>query len=180
VVEDFAAQLTERMSALVVGPGTEPGVDVGPLIDEAAVAKVQMLVDDAVAKGARLLLGGKPLPGPGHFYPPTVLADVPDTARMLKEEVFGPVAPIRAFAYDAQAIEEANATEYGLVAYAWTADLDRALLLAEQLDVGMVGINQGLVSNPAAPFGGVKHSGLGREGGFEGIGEFLETKYVAL
>jgi succinate-semialdehyde dehydrogenase/glutarate-semialdehyde dehydrogenase len=180
VVEDFAAQLTERMSALVVGPGTEPGVDVGPLIDEAAVVKVQMLVDDAVAKGARLLLGGKPLPGPGHFYPPTVLADVPDTARMLKEEIFGPVAPIRSFAYDAQAIEEANATEYGLVAYAWTADLDRALLLAEQLDAGMVGINQGLVSNPAAPFGGVKHSGLGREGGFEGIGEFLETKYVAL
>lgn len=180
VVDAFAEQLAERMSALVVGPGTEPGVEVGPLIDAAAVEKVQMLVEDAVAKGARILTGGKPVSGPGHFYPPTVLTDVPDTARLLSEEVFGPVAPIRSFVYDAAAIEEANATEYGLVAYAYTADLDRAIRLAEQLEAGMVGINRGLVSNPAAPFGGVKHSGLGREGGFEGIGEFLETKYVAL
>jgi succinate-semialdehyde dehydrogenase/glutarate-semialdehyde dehydrogenase len=163
-----------------VGRGTEPGITVGPLIDAAAVAKVQSLVDDAVAKGARVLLGGKPLPGPGHFYPPTVLAEVPDSARILAEEVFGPVAPIRSFAYDVQALAEANATEFGLVAYAYTADLDRAVRVAESVEAGMIGINRGLVSNPAAPFGGVKHSGLGREGGAEGIAEFLETKYVAL
>ena len=180
VVEAFAEQLTERMAACVIGRGTEPGVTVGPLIDAAAVEKVQSLVDDAVAKGARVLLGGKPLPGPGHFYPPTVLADVPDSARILVEEAFGPVAPIRSFVYDAQAIAEANATEFGLVAYAYTADLDRAVRVAEGLEAGMIGINRGLVSNPAAPFGGVKQSGLGREGGFEGIAEFLETKYVAL
>jgi succinate-semialdehyde dehydrogenase/glutarate-semialdehyde dehydrogenase len=180
VVDAFAEQLTERMAACVVGRGTEPGVTVGPLIDAAAVEKVQSLVDDAVAKGARVLLGGKPLPGPGHFYPPTVLAEVTDSARILTEEVFGPVAPIRSFAYDAQALAEANATEFGLVAYAYTADLDRAMRLAEGLEAGMVGINRGLVSNPAAPFGGVKQSGLGREGGLEGIAEFLETKYVAL
>jgi succinate-semialdehyde dehydrogenase/glutarate-semialdehyde dehydrogenase len=180
VVEAFTEQLTERMGACVVGRGTEPGVTVGPLIDAAAVEKVQSLVDDAVAKGARVLLGGKPLPGPGHFYPPTVLADVPDSARILVEEAFGPVAPIRSFVYDAQALAEANATEFGLVAYAYTADLDRAVRVAEGLEAGMVGINRGLVSSPAAPFGGVKQSGLGREGGFEGISEFLETKYVAL
>jgi succinate-semialdehyde dehydrogenase/glutarate-semialdehyde dehydrogenase len=180
VVDAFAEQLTERMAACVVGRGTEPGVTVGPLIDAAAVEKVQSLVDDAVAKGARVLLGGKPLPGPGHFYPPTVLAEVTDSARILTEEVFGPVAPIRSFAYDAQALAEANATEFGLVAYAYTADLDRAMRVAEGLEAGMVGINRGLVSNPAAPFGGVKQSGLGREGGLEGIAEFLETKYVAL
>jgi succinate-semialdehyde dehydrogenase/glutarate-semialdehyde dehydrogenase len=180
VVDAFAEQLTERMAACVIGRGTEPGITVGPLIDAAAVEKVQSLVDDAVAKGARMLLGGKALPGPGHFYPPTVLADVPNSARILVEEVFGPVAPIRSFVYDAQALAEANATEFGLVAYAYTADLDRAVRVAEGLEAGMIGINRGLVSNPAAPFGGVKQSGLGREGGFEGITEFLETKYVAL
>jgi succinate-semialdehyde dehydrogenase/glutarate-semialdehyde dehydrogenase len=180
VVDAFAEQLTERMAAAVVGRGTEPGVTVGPLIDAAAVEKVQSLVDDAVAKGARVLTGGKPLPGPGHFYPPTVLTEMPNSARILAEEVFGPVAPIRSFVYDAQALAEANATEFGLVAYAYTADLDRAVRVAEGLEAGMIGINRGLVSNPAAPFGGVKQSGLGREGGFEGITEFLETKYVAL
>jgi len=180
VVEAFTERLTERMAGLRVGRGTEPGVTVGPLIDADAVAKVQALVDDALAKGARLMLGGKPQPGPGHFYPPTVIADVPPGARILAEEVFGPVAPIRSFVYDTEAIAEANATEFGLVAYAYSADLDRAMRAAETLEAGMVGINRGLVSNPAAPFGGMKQSGLGREGGHEGMEEYLETKYVAL
>ncbi len=180
IVEDFGQRLAERMGALLLGRGTEPGVTAGPLIDADAVRKVQFLVDDAVAKGAKVLTGGKVRPGLGHFYEPTVLAEVPDGARILSEEVFGPVAPIRSFAYDAEAIAEANATEFGLVSYAYTADLERALRVAEGLESGMVGINQGLVSNPAAPFGGMKQSGLGREGGAEGIEEFLETKYVAL
>jgi succinate-semialdehyde dehydrogenase/glutarate-semialdehyde dehydrogenase len=124
-------------------------------------------------------LGGKPLPGPGHFFPPTVLTDVPDGSRLLAEEIFGPVAAIRTFAYDAEAIAEANATEFGLVAFLYTQDLSRAMRTAETLQTGMVGINQGIVSNPAAPFGGVKQSGIGREGGREGIDEYLETKYVA-
>jgi succinate-semialdehyde dehydrogenase/glutarate-semialdehyde dehydrogenase len=180
VVEDFGHRLAERMSALVLGRGTDPDVTAGPLIDRAAVEKVQFLVDDAVGKGAKVLTGGKARPGVGHFFEPTVLTDVPDGARILSEEIFGPVAPIRSFAYDATAIAEANATEFGLVAYAYTADLDRAMRVAEGLEAGMVGINHGLVSNPAAPFGGMKQSGLGREGGREGIEEFLETKYVAL
>jgi succinate-semialdehyde dehydrogenase/glutarate-semialdehyde dehydrogenase len=180
VSDEFAERITERMAAVVVGRGTEPGVTAGPLINAEAVDKVQELVDDAVTKGARVLLGGKPTPGPGHFYPPTVLADVPDGARMLAEEVFGPVVPIRSFSYEAEALAEANATEFGLVAYAYTSDLERGLRAAETLEAGMIGLNQGLVSNPAAPFGGMKQSGLGREGGHEGIEEFLETKYVAL
>ena len=180
VAGEFADRLVERMAAEVVGRGTEPGVTVGPLVSAKAVAKVSALVADAVARGGKVLLGGTALPGPGHFFEPTVIADVPDGARMLSEEVFGPVAPIRTFAYDAAAIAEANATEYGLVAFAYTADLSRALRTAETLEAGMVGINTGLVSNPAAPFGGVKSSGVGRESGFEGIDEYLETKYVSL
>ncbi|MGQ0624038.1 MAG: NAD-dependent succinate-semialdehyde dehydrogenase [Sporichthyaceae bacterium] len=180
VSAEFADKLTDRMAAAVLGRGTDDGVTVGPLIDDRAVAKVEHLVADATGKGAKVQLGGKAAGGPGYFYPPTVLTEVPDGARALNEELFGPVAVIREFAYDAEAIAEANATEYGLVAYAYTADLARALRVAEGLQVGMVGLNTGLVSNPAAPFGGVKQSGLGREGGREGIAEYLETKYIAL
>jgi succinate-semialdehyde dehydrogenase / glutarate-semialdehyde dehydrogenase len=180
LAEEFAARLAERMSALTVGRGTEPGVDVGPLIDERQRAVVGELVEDAVARGARVLTGGRALDGPGHFYAPTVLAGVPPGARALSEEIFGPVAPVASFAGEEEALAAANRTSYGLVAYVYTRDLPRALRVAEGLQVGMVGLNQGIVSNPAAPFGGVKHSGFGREGGFEGIDEYLQTKYVAV
>jgi succinate-semialdehyde dehydrogenase/glutarate-semialdehyde dehydrogenase len=168
---------------LHVGRGTEPDVDVGPLIDEAQRSKVTELVGDAVTRGARVLLGGSPLSGPAHpgyFFAPTVLADVTDDARLLREEIFGPVAPVATFTSDEQALTAANRTEYGLVAYVYTRDLARAFRVCEGLESGMIGLNQGVVSNPAAPFGGVKQSGFGREGGFEGIGEYLETKYVAI
>jgi succinate-semialdehyde dehydrogenase / glutarate-semialdehyde dehydrogenase len=180
LAEEFARRLAERMGALKVGRGTAPGVDVGPLIDEAQRAKVTELVDDAAARGARVLLGGGQLDGRGYFFAPTVLAGVPDDARALAEEIFGPVAPIATFSSDEQALAAANRTEYGLVAYLYTRDLDRAFAVSEGLEAGMVGLNQGVVSNPAAPFGGVKQSGFGREGGFEGISEYLETKYVAM
>ncbi len=178
--EEFAGRLAERMGAMRVGRGTERDVEVGPLIDEAQRGKVAELVDDALARGARALVGGGPRDGPGYFFEPTVLAGVPEDARLLSEEIFGPVAPIATFHSDAEAIAAANRTEYGLVAYVYTRDLDRALSVCEAIETGMVGLNQGVVSNPAAPFGGVKQSGFGREGGFEGIGEFLETKYVAI
>ena len=180
IAAEFAERMTARMRELKVGRGTEPDVDVGPLIDEAQRKKVAELVDDAAARGARLLLGGKSVGERGYFYEPTVLADVPDDARLLAEEIFGPVAPVATFSSDEQAIAAANRTEYGLVAYVYTRDLDRAFRVCEAIETGMVGLNQGVVSNPAAPFGGVKQSGFGREGGFEGIGEYLETKYVAL
>jgi succinate-semialdehyde dehydrogenase / glutarate-semialdehyde dehydrogenase len=175
---EFARRMSERMGALKVG--RDPNTDVGPLIDENQRSKVAELVEDAKQRGARLLLGGEPVGDRGYFYAPTVLADVPQDARLLDEEIFGPVAPIATFSSDEQAIEAANRTEYGLVAYVYTRDLDRALHVSEAIETGMVGLNQGVVSNPAAPFGGVKQSGFGREGGFEGIGEYLETKYVAL
>jgi succinate-semialdehyde dehydrogenase / glutarate-semialdehyde dehydrogenase len=180
LAEEFAAKLTARMAPLRVGRGTEPEVDVGPLIDSAQRAKVAELVRDAVQRGARLALGGHALPGDGYFYEPTVLADVPADARVLAEEIFGPVAPIATFSSEAQALDAANRTEYGLVAYLYTRDLSRALRVCEGIETGMIGLNQGIVSNPAAPFGGVKQSGFGREGGFEGIGEYLETRYVAV
>jgi len=189
LAQEFSRRLAERMGALKVGRGTEPGVDVGPLIDEDQRTKVSELVGDAVDRGARVLLGGAAGLGPadrpqaalrGYFFQPTVLADVPDDARLLREEIFGPVAPVATFASDEQALEAANRTEYGLVAYVYTRDLQRALRVCEGIETGMVGLNQGVVSNPAAPFGGVKQSGFGREGGFEGIGEYLETKYVAV
>ncbi len=180
VAEEFAAKLAERMGALKVGRGTEPDVDVGPLIDANQLGKVAELVEDAVERGAKALVGGSRVGGQGYFYAPTVLAGVPEDARLLAEEIFGPVAPIATFATDEQALEAANRTEYGLVAYVYTRDLDRAFRVCEGIETGMVGLNQGVVSNPAAPFGGVKQSGFGREGGFEGIGEYLETKYVAL
>jgi succinate-semialdehyde dehydrogenase/glutarate-semialdehyde dehydrogenase len=183
LADQFAARLAQRMGALKVGRGTEPDTDVGPLIDEDQRSKVAELVDDATARGARVLVGGRRLSGPAHpgyFYEPTVLAGVPDDARLLGEEIFGPVAPIATFSTDEQALQAANRTEYGLVAYVYTSDLERAFRICEGIETGMVGLNQGVVSNAAAPFGGVKQSGFGREGGFEGIGEYLETKYVAM
>jgi len=180
IAGEFARRLTERMRALRVGRGTEPTTEVGPLIDAPQRAKVAELVDDARARGAALLLGGEALDGRGYFYAPTVLQSVPPGARMLSEEVFGPVAPIVSFSTEEEAVAAANRTEYGLVAYLYTRDLERALRVAERIESGMVGLNQGMVSNPAAPFGGVKQSGFGREGGSEGIDEYLQTKYVAV
>ncbi|HEX2699587.1 MAG TPA: NAD-dependent succinate-semialdehyde dehydrogenase [Acidimicrobiales bacterium] len=180
VADEFAVRLAQRMASLTVGRGTDAGVDVGPLIDSFQRAKVVDLVDDAVRGGARVLTGGRPPDGPGSYYPPTVLTDVPRGARMLYEEIFGPVAPVVPFSAEDEAIATANDTEYGLVGYVFTRDLDRAIRVAERLETGMVGINQGVVSNPAAPLGGVKHSGFGREGGHEGTLAYLDTKYVAI
>jgi succinate-semialdehyde dehydrogenase/glutarate-semialdehyde dehydrogenase len=180
VAEEFSRRLAERMGALRVGRGTEADTDVGPLIDDRQRAIVTELVGDAAERGARVLTGGHALDGPGYFYAPTVLAGVPADARVLAEEIFGPVAPVATFATEDEAVSAANRTSYGLVAYLYTRDLARALRVAERLESGMVGLNQGIVSNPAAPFGGVKQSGFGREGGFEGIDEYLETKYVAV
>jgi succinate-semialdehyde dehydrogenase/glutarate-semialdehyde dehydrogenase len=180
VAAAFADRLAERMGALKLGRGTEDGVQVGPLIDKNAVAKVSELVGDALDKGARAVVGARPGDGRGYFYQPTVLADVPADARVLKEEIFGPVAPVAAFDAEEAAVAAANDTEFGLVAYVYTADLKRAFRVVEGLETGMVGLNQGMVSNPAAPFGGVKQSGFGREGGAEGIDEYLEIKYVAM
>ncbi len=180
VANEFGARLTARMRDLRIAPGWEEGSQVGPLIDAAAVDKVGELVADAVDRGATVLTGGEKLDGPGHFFPPTVLTGVTPQARVFREEIFGPVAPIVTFDTDDEGIALANDTEFGLVAYAFTRDLTRALTVAERLETGMVGINQGIVSNPAAPFGGVKASGLGREGGAEGIEEYLETKYVGI
>ncbi|SHJ94818.1 succinate-semialdehyde dehydrogenase / glutarate-semialdehyde dehydrogenase [Pseudonocardia thermophila] len=180
VAEPFAEKLAERMGTLTVGRGTEEGVQVGPLVDGKSRAKVDGLVRDAVEKGADVVVGAEPVDGPGYFYRPTVLRDVPIQARMVREEIFGPVAPITVFDDDDQALAAANDSEFGLVSYVFTENLDRALRVSERLESGMVGLNTGLVSNPAAPFGGVKQSGLGREGGRIGIEEFLETKYVAI
>ncbi|WP_148615330.1 NAD-dependent succinate-semialdehyde dehydrogenase [Nocardioides rubriscoriae] len=180
VAEEFGRRLAARMGALKVGRGQDDGVDVGPLIDERAVESVSQLVTDAVHDGARLLVGGDAPDGPGYFYNPTVLVDVPAESAINTQEIFGPVAPITTFTTDEQAIAAANDTEYGLASYVYTRDLARTLKVAEALDFGMVGVNTGLVSNPAAPFGGMKASGFGREGGFEGIEEYLETTYVAL
>jgi succinate-semialdehyde dehydrogenase/glutarate-semialdehyde dehydrogenase len=180
IAAEFADRLAERLGSMKVGRGTEPDTQVGPLIDEDQRSKVTELVDDARQRGARVLRGGHPINGAGYFYAPTVLTDVPADARLLREEIFGPVAPIAAFSTDDEAIAAANNTEYGLVAYLFTSNLNRALRVTEALETGMVGLNQGMVSNPAAPFGGVKQSGIGREGGREGINEYLEVKYVAV
>ncbi len=176
----FVDGLAERMGSLKVGRGTEEDVKVGPLINEEQRSKVRELVDDATAKGAKVVVGDAPPDGPGYYYPPTVLRDIPDDARLLKEEIFGPVAPVKRCSDEDEAIRSANDTEYGLVAYLYTRDLGRAMRVTEQLEYGMIGLNQGMVSNPAAPFGGIKHSGVGREGGYEGIEEYLETKYCAV
>jgi succinate-semialdehyde dehydrogenase / glutarate-semialdehyde dehydrogenase len=180
VAAEFSARLAERMGALTVGRGQDDGVDVGPLIDQKAVDAVTELVAAAVADGARVVVGGDAPAGDGFFYNPTVLTDVAPGSKIHREEIFGPVAPITTFETEAEAVAMANDTEYGLTAYAFTRDVDRVIRLAESLDYGMVGTNTGLVSNPAAPFGGVKASGFGREGGFEGIEEYLDTTYVAL
>jgi hypothetical protein len=177
-VLSVSSRLAERMGALRVGDGTAEGVDVGPLITDKARTGVHELVQDAVSGGARALVGGEVPDGPGHFYPPTVLVDVPASARVFREEIFGPVAPVSTFRDEEEAVRRATDTEYGLVAYVFTRDHARVLRVSEALEFGMVGVNTGIVSNPAAPFGGVKHSGFGREGGFEGIEEYLETKYV--
>ena len=180
VAEEFGRRLAERMGALKVGKGTDDGVDVGPLIDDVQQAKVAELVEDAVSKGATCATGGRKPDGAGYFYEPTVLTGVTPDARVLSEEIFGPVAPIATFRTEEEAIEAANRTEFGLVSYVFTQDLKRALRVCEALETGMIGLNQGLVSNAGAPFGGVKQSGTGREGGNEGIAEYLETKYVAV
>jgi succinate-semialdehyde dehydrogenase / glutarate-semialdehyde dehydrogenase len=180
VADDFGRRLAERMGAMKVGRGQDEGVQVGPLIDADAVESVAQLVTDAVHDGARVLCGGDTPEGPGHFYPPTVLVDVPAEAQINDVEVFGPVAPITTFETEEQAVAAANATEYGLSSYVYTRDLARTVRLAEALAFGMVGVNTGLVSNAAAPFGGVKSSGFGREGGFEGIEEYLDTTYLAI
>ncbi|WP_438354131.1 NAD-dependent succinate-semialdehyde dehydrogenase [Microbacterium sp. CJ88] len=180
VADEFSTRLAARVGGYRVARGTEEGAQIGPLVDEATRTKVHELVTSAIEDGARVVVGGSAIDGPGYFYQPTVLADVPADARILGEEIFGPVAPIVAFRDEAEAIALANATEFGLVAYAFTKDLNRGLRLAEELEVGMFGLNTGIVSNPAAPFGGVKQSGLGREGGFEGIEEYLETRYVGI
>jgi len=180
VAEEFSHRLAERLAGMKVGHGAEDGVQVGPLVDENQRGIVEELVGDAVDRGAKALTGGSKPDGAGYFYSPTVLSDVADDARILTEEVFGPVAPITTFDGEAEALRRANATEFGLVAYVFTNDLRRALRVVEGLEVGMVGLNRGLVSNAAAPFGGVKQSGFGREGGVEGVEEYLSTKYVAI
>ncbi len=180
IAGEFAERLAERMGALKLGRGTDEEVDVGPLVNADQRDKVAELVADAVEKGAKCLTGGSAPEGAGYFYEPTVISDVPDDARVLTEEIFGPVAPVKGFASEEEAIAAANDTEYGLVAYLYTSDLKRALRVSEALETGMIGLNQGMVSNAGAPFGGVKQSGVGREGGDEGIHEYLETKYVAV
>jgi len=180
VADEFAEKLADKLGSMKVGRGTDDSVEVGPLIDDNQRSKVSELVEDAVGRGAKALVGGHARDGAGYFYDPTVLTDVPDDARLLSEEIFGPVAPVKGFADEDEAIAAANDTEYGLVAYVYTSNLKRALRVCEKLETGMVGLNQGMVSNAAAPFGGIKQSGFGREGGPEGIEEYLETKYVAV
>jgi succinate-semialdehyde dehydrogenase/glutarate-semialdehyde dehydrogenase len=180
VAGEFAERLAERMGSLKVGRGTEDGVQVGPLIDDDQRGKVEELVEDARSKGASVVVGGERSDGAGYFYKPTVLGDIPDGARVLSEEIFGPVAPVKGFESEEEAIAAANDTEYGLVAYVFTRDINRAFRVIESLETGMIGFNQGMVSNAGAPFGGVKQSGFGREGGTVGIDEYLETKYVAM
>jgi len=180
VHDEFARKLSDRMRGLKMGNGLEDGVMVGPLVNADTRDKVVHLVDDAVHKGAKVMIGGAAPAGKGFFYPATVLTDVPDGADMLREEIFGPVAALQTFSTDDDVVARANDTEYGLVAYVYTRDLARGMRISERLEFGMVGLNRGLVSDPAAPFGGVKQSGLGREGAHEGLMEFLETQYVSV
>ncbi|WP_299453182.1 NAD-dependent succinate-semialdehyde dehydrogenase [uncultured Pigmentiphaga sp.] len=180
IYDSFVSAFVERMRAQKVGHGLDESNHVGSLIDAATRDKVEELVQDAVARGARVLCGGERVPGPGHFYLPTVLGDVSLDSRVLKEEIFGPVAPIVRVASEDEMVALANDTEYGLAAYLYTRDLSKGLRLAERLEFGMVALNRGLLSDPAAPFGGVKQSGLGREGSSEGMHEYMETKYIAV
>ena len=180
VAEEFSTKLSERIGSMKVGNGLDEGTEVGPLVDQDSLDKVATLVDDAVAKGAKILTGGSKIDGKGFFYKPTVMTDVPQDSDIRTTEIFGPVAPIVTFETDEEGIALANETDFGLAGYLFSENVERALNLADKMQVGMVGLNTGLVSNPAAPFGGVKKSGLGREGGRVGIEEFLEIKYVAL
>jgi succinate-semialdehyde dehydrogenase/glutarate-semialdehyde dehydrogenase len=180
VADEFAARLSDKLASMKVSRGTEDGSQVGPLIDAVQRDKVAELVDDAVGKGAKVLTGGTTVGDQGYFYAPTVLAGIAEGTNLLTEEIFGPVAPVKPFGTDEEAMAAANATEFGLVAYAFTRDIGRAIRVAEGLEVGMMGLNRGLVSNAAAPFGGIKESGFGREGGPEGMEEYLTTKYVAV
>jgi succinate-semialdehyde dehydrogenase/glutarate-semialdehyde dehydrogenase len=180
LLDDFTDKFVKKMGEMTLGDGLDPSTKLGPLVNPKQVASVQELVNDAVEKGAKVAVGGQAPGGPGNFYPATVLTDVPPNARILKEEVFGPVAPIVGFDTEEQGVAAANDTEYGLAAYIYTESLDRALRVAESIAAGMVGVNRGVISDPAAPFGGVKESGFGREGGFEGIEEYLDVKYIAL
>src|SRR5436309_2065463 len=177
---EFAKKLTDKMAGLKMGNGLDDGVALGPLVNAEGRDKVIELVDDAVKRGAKVLTGGKKPEGAGFFYPATVLDNVPDGAKMLNEEIFGPVASIQTFTSEDEAIKRANDTEYGLVAYLYTKDLSRGMRVSEKLDFGMIGLNRGLVSDPAAPFGGTKQSGLGREGAHEGLLEFMETQYISV
>jgi succinate-semialdehyde dehydrogenase/glutarate-semialdehyde dehydrogenase len=179
IAEEFSRSLSERMAALRVGPGLEPGVELGPLVNEQAIVDVHRLVRSALDGGARATTGGEPLGGTGYFYPPTVLTGVSPDAEILDHEIFGPVAPIVVFDDEADAIALANDTEYGLVAYVYTTDLSRGLRVSERIEAGMIGLNRGVVSDPSAPFGGVKQSGIGREGGHDGLLDYLESKYIA-
>jgi succinate-semialdehyde dehydrogenase/glutarate-semialdehyde dehydrogenase len=180
VAEEFARKLATRMSALKMGNGLEEGVTVGPLVNAATRDKVHALVQDARQRGARVITGGEPVPGKGYFYPATVLTQVSADAQLVREEIFGPVAAIQSFAKEEDMLRAANASEHGLASYVYTRDLRRGLAIAEKLEAGMVGLNRGMVSDPAAPFGGVKHSGIGREGGHEGLFEYLDTQYVSV
>ena len=180
VHDEFAKKLTARMQALKLGNGLDDGVMLGPLVNADTRDKVKALVEDAVGKGASVLTGGKAPTGPGYFYPATVLDKVPDSAKLLREEIFGPVAALQTFSSEDEVVKRANDTEYGLVAYVYTRDLSRGMRVSERLDFGMIGLNRGLVSDPAAPFGGMKQSGIGREGAHEGLMEFMETQYVSL
>jgi succinate-semialdehyde dehydrogenase/glutarate-semialdehyde dehydrogenase len=180
VHDEFAAKLTARMQALKLGNGLDDGVMLGPLVNADTRDKVKALVEDAVGKGASVLTGGKAPTGPGYFYPATVLDKVPDSAKLLREEIFGPVAALQTFSSEDEVVKRANDTEYGLVAYVYTRDLSRGMRVSERLEFGMIGLNRGLVSDPAAPFGGMKQSGIGREGAHEGLMEFMETQYVSL
>ncbi|MCW2811957.1 MAG: succinate-semialdehyde dehdyrogenase [Friedmanniella sp.] len=180
IAASFSARLVQAMGSLTMGPGSDPSVDVGPLVNQAARSKVESLVTGAVTGGATLELGGETPAGEGFYYPPTVLTGVAADAEILHTEIFGPVAPVVTFTTEDEAVDLANDTEYGLVAYVYTGDLARGLRVSERIEAGMVGLNRGLVSDPAAPFGGVKESGLGREGGVEGLLAFTESKYIAL
>jgi succinate-semialdehyde dehydrogenase/glutarate-semialdehyde dehydrogenase len=180
VADHFAEALAARFAALTVGDGLAEGTQVGPLVEPKALSKVQALVADAVARGARVLCGGSAPEGTGYFYPPTVLTDVDPASELMTQEIFGPVAPVVPFDDEAEAVRLANDTDWGLAGYVFTRDVDRAFRLHESIAVGMLGVNTGLVSNPAAPFGGIKESGLGREGGRTGIEEFLELRYLAM
>lgn len=179
IADDFTARFAKAMGALKMGNGVDKGVDVGPLVNKATRDKVAAFVEDAVSKGAKIEVGGTMPEGKGYFYPPTVLSNVPENAECVRDEIFGPVAAIQTFSDEADVIRRANDTEYGLVAYVFTEDMKRGMQLCEALEYGMVGMNRGLVSDPAAPFGGVKQSGLGREGGGEGMLEFMETQYIS-